>query len=359
MHTTVNDTLPSLLPESSDLTRAHRPHDGGMASRRRCVCVCVDDFGLHGGINAAVLDLSQRKRIGATGCMVDGPAWAQGAAALRELPASLLDVGLHFDLTEARLAPQRTSAISPASPANGALQAGSKLPLRHIIIASYRQQLDSDWLAAEVTRQLDAFEAAMQRPPAFVDGHQHVHQLPQVREALLAELQRRYPAQEASPGSTASITANGATSGITSGATNPARPWLRCTRPALRGLKAASAGAANAFKASVIGCLGAAELARQAQAAGFAMSRALSGVYGFDGSAARYQRLLALWLQHSQHGDVLMCHPSASVVEGDAIASARCIEYQVLAAESFEQIMQQANVHIAPHSSGGALPLPA
>ena len=330
MHTTVNDTLPPLMQEANDLTRAHRLHDGGMASRRRCVCVCVDDFGLHSGINAAVLDLSQRKRIGATGCMVDGPAWASGAAALRQLPASQLDVGLHFDLTEARLAPQRTSSISPA---NGALQAGSKLPLRQIIIASYRQQLDSDWLAAEVTRQLDAFETAMQRPPAFVDGHQHVHQLPQVREALLAELQRRYPA--------------------------PARPWLRCTRPALRGLKAASAGAANAFKASVIGCLGAAELARQAQAAGFAMSRALSGVYGFDGSAARYQRLLALWLQHSQHGDVLMCHPSASVVEGDAIASARCIEYQVLAAESFEQIMQQANVHIAPHSSGGALPLPA
>ena len=356
MHTTVNDTLPPLMQEANDLTRAHRLHDGGMASRRRCVCVCVDDFGLHSGINAAVLDLSQRKRIGATGCMVDGPAWASGAAALRQLPASQLDVGLHFDLTEARLAPQRTSSISPA---NGALQAGSKLPLRQIIIASYRQQLDSDWLAAEVTRQLDAFEAAMQRPPAFVDGHQHVHQLPQVREALLAELQRRYPAQEASPSSAASITASSTTSGATNPATPPARPWLRCTRPALRGLKAASAGAANAFKASVIGCLGAAELARQAQAAGFAMSRALSGVYGFDGSAARYQRLLALWLQHSQHGDVLMCHPSASVVEGDAIASARCIEYQVLAAESFEHIMQQANVHIAPHSGGGALPLPA
>jgi len=90
MHTTVNDTLPPLMQEANDLTRAHRLHDGGMASRRRCVCVCVDDFGLHSGINAAVLDLSQRKRIGATGCMVDGPAWASGAAALRQLPASQL-----------------------------------------------------------------------------------------------------------------------------------------------------------------------------------------------------------------------------------------------------------------------------
>ena len=349
MHSTVNDAPPTSLSATGDLSGTHRLHDGGMAWRRRCLCLCVDDFGLHSGINAAVLDLSQRRRIGATGCMVDGSAWASGAAALRDLPASLLDVGLHFDLTELRLAPQR------ASPASGALQAGSKLPLRHIIIASYRQQLDGAWLAAEVSRQLDAFEAAMQRPPAFVDGHQHVHQLPQVREALLAELQRRYPAP-ATSSDAGSADGAGAISAATSA---PARPWLRCTRPALRGLKAASAGAANAFKASVIGWLGATELARQAQAAGFAMSRALSGVYGFDGSAARYQRLLALWLHHGQHGDVLMCHPSASVVQGDAIASARCIEYQVLAAESFEQIMQQANVHIAPHSSGGALPLPA
>ena len=30
MHTTVNDTLPPLMQEANDLTRAHRLHDDGM-----------------------------------------------------------------------------------------------------------------------------------------------------------------------------------------------------------------------------------------------------------------------------------------------------------------------------------------
>lgn len=49
-------------------------------------------------------------------------------------------------------------------------------------------------IAAEITRQLDAFEEALGRPPDFVDGHQHVHVLPGVRRALLDILVRRYPA---------------------------------------------------------------------------------------------------------------------------------------------------------------------
>ena len=80
------------------------------------------------------------------------------------------------------------------------------------------------------------------------------------------------------------------------------------------------------------------------------MNRALAGVYGFDASARNYQRLLSIWLQRCQHGDVLACHPSNSVVPGDAIAHARCIEYQVLAADSFDQLFAQADVHIGPLS---------
>ena len=287
-----------------------------MASRRRTVCLCVDDFGLDAGINDAVLTLTHKKRIGATGCMVDGPAWAEGAQHLRTLPPAQMDVGLHVDLTETRLQGVRS---------------GCKTPLRTLIIASYRGQLDAAWLTGEVARQLDLFEDHMQRPPDFVDGHQHVHQLPQVRDALFAELLRRYPEE-------------------------PPRPWLRCTRPALRGTGVLGAGAVNACKAQVIAWLGASAFAEQAAQRGFAMNRALAGVYGFDVDADRYQQLLGVWLQRSQHGDVLMCHPSASVVPGDAIASARCMEYQVLASDHFDDLLQQADVHIGPFSPYAATP---
>ena len=51
-----------------------------------------------------------------------------------------------------------------------------------------------------------------------------------------------------------------------------------------------------------------------------------------------------------------MCHPSASVVPGDAIASARCMEYQVLASDHFDDLLQQADVHIGPFSPYAATP---
>ena len=274
-----------------------------MAHPLPCVCLCVDDFGLHAAINDAVLHLLELGRIGATGAMVDGPAWTAGAAALHAQPAGHLDVGLHLDLTEAALASESRA----------------KLPLRQLIVASYTRRLDPSWLASEVRRQLDAFERAWQQPPAFVDGHQHVHQLPMVREALLDELLQRYP--------------------------DPAqRPWLRDTRPAL-GL---SAGVANAFKAAVIAALGRPALRRMATTYGFATNRALSGVYDFQGDGVRYQQLLGAWLLHARHGDVLMCHPATAMVQGDAIAAARCNEYQVLASEWFGGLLEQLPLRIGP-----------
>ena len=49
-------------------------------------------------------------------------------------------------------------------------------------------------IAAEIARQLDAFEDRLGRPPDFIDGHQHVHVLPGVRHAVLEAAMRRYPA---------------------------------------------------------------------------------------------------------------------------------------------------------------------
>lgn len=307
------------LPDSVEPARP-MPDDGsptgaGMAMRQRSVCICADDFGLHEGINAAVLALAQQRHLGAVACMVDGPCWAEGAAALRALPAQWLDVGLHLDLTEVRFSrnPQRPAHTSPR-----------KYPRRRLMAASYLHRLDENELTTEITRQLDLFERHMQRPPAFVSGHRHVHQLPQIRDALLRVLPQRYPSYP--------------------------RPWLRHTQPALQGRHALRAGLRNAIKAHLIAGLGARPLAQAAAAQGLPMNRALAGIYGFDASARAYQRLFAIWLQHCQHGDVLVCHPSNSVVPSDAIAHARCIEYQVLAADSFEQLLAQAEVHIGPLS---------
>ena len=40
-------------------------------------------------------------------------------------------------------------------------------------------------LTIEVATQVEAFVTAFGRPPDFIDGHQHVHLFPQVRDAVL------------------------------------------------------------------------------------------------------------------------------------------------------------------------------
>lgn len=272
-----------------------------MATPLPCVCLCVDDFGLHEAINRAVFALAAACRLGATGVMVDGPAWRGGAPGLRSMAPHALDVGLHLDLTE----PQA---------------AGRKFPLKQLIVASYAGQLDGAWLVQDIHRQLDAFETAMQRPPAFVDGHQHVHQLPQVRDALVQVLEQRYA---------------------------PAPlPWLRNTRPR----HWAGAGMRNGFKARLIAALGSRGLMTLARQHGFAANPALAGVYGFEGDGMRYQQLLRAWITQARHGDVVMCHPAVDVVAGDPIATARCVEHQVLVSDWFGALVQEAGISLGPLS---------
>lgn len=257
----------------------------------------VDDVGLHDGVTQAALQLVAAGRVQALGCMVGAPAWPDAQAALLALDAKLVDVGLHLDLLDYPLGPA----------------AGWPRSLAGLALASGLRRLDRRSVQREICAQLDAFEQAMGRPPAFVDGHQHVHQFAQVRGLLLAELGRRYAG---------------------------ALPWLRstCAPAALRW----SAGA----KPAVIQALGEAGLARAARGQGFVQNQHLLGVYPFDADRAGYLQQLARWLAASIDGDLLMCHPGTGRHDHDPISAARNIEYELLGGEAFGRLLAFERVHL-------------
>ena len=273
------------------------------------VVLCVDDFGLNLEVNQAVLNLVDAGVVSATSCMSQGPAWREGATHLKGERRGRLDVGLHLNLTE-------TFEAAP----------DAALPLRAVIGRAVVHALNPQWLKRAVCSQLDAFEAEWGEAPDYVDGHQHVHQLPQVRELLLAELSRRYGAQ-------------------------PRRPWLRLTR-ARRGPGGVG------LKQWVIEALGARSFERMARQAGFTLNGALLGVYGFDADAQAYRRRLQHWLAQAHAGDVLMMHPACPAAFGepltaqprpgleDPIAEARRVEYSVLK-EQGASLLTQAGVQAA------------
>jgi predicted glycoside hydrolase/deacetylase ChbG (UPF0249 family) len=259
------------------------------------IAVCVDDFGLHLGINEAVFQLARLGRINAVSCMTGAPKWRAGAERLAVLPQDRIDVGLHLDLTEYPL------------------HANLRTALPALLLRSHARRLDSTSIREEIHAQLDLFEQGLGRAPAYVDGHEHVHQFPVIREALLAVLLERYPQR---------------------------RPWLRATRrPAFGGL----AG----FKPWVIEHTGCARLTALARANGYPQNRGLLGVYDFKGDAERYLGLLAQWLHAARHGDLLMCHPGLRTAGPVAHLQARCNEYEVLSGPAFPLLLEQSGIGLA------------
>lgn len=238
--------------------------------------------------------------------MVGPPAWGAGAAALRRLRVGGIDAGLHLDFTEHPLAPSMRHGLWP------------------LIGAAYRAygaRLDHDALRAEIRAQLDAFEDGLGRAPDFVDGHQHVHQLPAVRGELIDELVRRYGTRG---------------------------PWLRRTR--CRFAASAVAGTSALMKSAVIEALGAGALEAAARRAGLAQNQALLGVYDFNGGATHYRRLMRAWLRAARDGDLLMCHPADGCPPDDALAAAREAEFKVLSNDGFVRWLNDAGVELRPMS---------
>lgn len=291
-----------------------------MAMLPRHLVVCVDDFGLHEGVNQAVFELLRLQRISAVSCLVDGPTWASGAAALQALAypggatlARQADVGLHLNLTE---------CLDPVAQA-----AWPSRPLGALIRAAYLRQLDVATLRVEVARQWDRFVAVWGRVPDFIDGHQHVHQLPQVRDALMAVLDAR-------------LSADGP------------RPWLRrCRAPGWR-VVLQGAGLVDTAKAQLIGALGSAALAQLAHARGLRTSGHLLGVYPFDADGRAYLRRWSRWLtQIRPHGDVLMCHPAQPEAMpaggGDVIGASRAMEYKVLTSGAWAALLTRSGTDVA------------
>jgi chitin disaccharide deacetylase len=258
----------------------------------RRIAVCIDDFGLHQGVNDAAMALASLERITAISCMVGAPAWRSGAPSLARLDPKCIDIGLHLDLTE-----------HPLDPA-------SHRPLPLLAALSETRLIERGRLRAEINAQLDAFEEQVARPPAHIDGHQHVHQFPVVRELLIEALLERYPHR---------------------------RPWLRRTKPPST---LPSAG----FKPWLIGRLGCDQLTRLAHAQGFGQNEHLLGVYDFQGSAERYAMLLGQWMGAAAHGDLLMCHASFNSLLPDPMRKARGNEYMMLSSGTFADLLEREGV---------------
>jgi predicted glycoside hydrolase/deacetylase ChbG (UPF0249 family) len=280
---------------------------------RRPVTICADDYGLTEGISRGIRELAAEARISATGAIVTRGRWPSDAAALQALDGRI-DIGLHFNLTLG--APLgRMPALAPA---------GVLPPIGTIVRHALGRRLDRGELAAEAARQLGAFVRHFGRAPDFVDGHQHVHALPIVREALLDALDD-FPV--AGP------------------------PWLR--DPADRYARILRRGR-FAKKALAVAALGAG-FGAAARARGHATNDGFAGFSDFDASAdfgaVMHAALTAPGPRH-----LVMVHPGhvdAELRGLDPAVESRASEYAYLGSAGFERTLAALGCRVARFGGGG------
>jgi predicted glycoside hydrolase/deacetylase ChbG (UPF0249 family) len=268
------------------------------------VALCADDYGFAPGVDEGILALASAGRLSALSCMTLLPRWKAAAGHLAPL-FGRVDIGLHFTLTD----------LAPLGPMPRLAPAGDLPPLRRLLAQAYAGGIDAGEIAAEFARQYDAFEAALGRPPDFVDGHHHVHQLPGIRDAVAAALAGR-----------------------------PAPFWVRNTAtPAGLALRR-GVDVPRALGLSVLGGMA----RRRWRQAGVSTNLDFAGVRSFA-ERAPYRDLLRRYLAGARPGLLVMCHPGrvdAELAGRDSVTAPREAELAYLGGDAFPEDLVAAGCRL-------------
>ncbi|WP_296195066.1 MULTISPECIES: ChbG/HpnK family deacetylase [unclassified Psychrobacter] len=278
----------------------YQKQTASLSNTARSVIINVDDLGLSTAVNDAVIHLAELGRIGASSYMVGGTITDSNINRLNQLN---VDIGLHLDLT-------------------GIFPSALRGSLKSIIIASYLRHFNPMQVSDVIKQQLDGFEERFNRAPIFIDGHQHIHQFPVIREGLIKELTNRYSDEIAKDMLSA-----------------------RVTTPLI-----------NDVKSWIIYILGGYAWRKSCQHHQILTNDKFGGVYGFDADRQQLAMLWEKWLQsapcHTANvlPTLIMCHPaipdSGSDSWQDEIKGAREIEYEWLISEDFEELLAQYEVKL-------------
>ena len=264
----------------------------------RTLALCADDFGIAAGVSSGIARLAQARRLTAVSCITTGEQWPEHAALLDGVPDSV-DVGLHLNLTEGAPLSKRLARLWPRLPS-----------LPRLIALAHLGRVPRAEMRAELHAQLSAFHAARGERPRFIDGHQHVHHLPGIRELVLDMLEHVQPL-----------------------------PALRNTGRLL--------GPGAGFKRWLIERTGGRALEAELVQRVIPHNPVLLGAYDFIDPD--YQGCMRRWLaQLPAEGGLLFCHPGDHLPGDppDAIGAARARELAYLGSVAFDEDLAAAGVRL-------------
>lgn len=278
----------------------------------RRIIVCADDYGMSPGVNRAILSLIEAGRLNATSVMMPGAAIDQShVAALKQSVAIAAsaghrcEIGLHVTLT---------APFSPHARDFRPTHDGQFLSLGRLFRKSMFRLLRTDVFNEEINAQLWAFMKAFERAPDFVDGHQHAHLFPKIRDAFLR-----------------AVKANAPGAWVRQCGQMPGQP-PRVGNP----------------KAVILDTLSARFRARAARL-GIRTNRAFSGAYNFN-HLPDFGALVPSFLDALPDGGLMMCHPGFVdnvLRQIDNLTDQREREYAFLASDAFAAMLRARNMTLS------------
>jgi predicted glycoside hydrolase/deacetylase ChbG (UPF0249 family) len=268
-------------------------------SAPRHIWLCADDYGISPRVNEAIRELILRGRLNATSVMMAAPyLTAEEADSLEMLNAGekRVSIGLHLTLT---------APFKPMSEDFAPLRNGTFPPHLELMRVAMARRLQPEPLVIEIATQLRAFADAFGRLPDFLDSHQHVHLLPQVRDAFLKVVAETAPTA-----------------------------WVRqCSR-------ARSGRRLREYKALVIDVLSLG-FKRKASRLSIPTNPAFAGAYDFK-SKASFARIFPRFLAGLPDGGLIMCHPGfvdAELASLDSLTGQREREFAYFNSDEFPQTL--------------------
>lgn len=273
------------------------------------IILCADDYALTPGISRGIRDLATAGRLGATSAMTVSPYWEQEGQALKGFEPYVtgrLAAGMHFTLTDYK----PLTSLYELAPTG-------RLPgLGKLLGLSLRGRIDPDEIAGELMAQIDRFQTVMGVPPAYLDGHHHVHQLPIIRDIVIE---------------------------ITKERLGP-RAFVRCCDEPLGGIMRRGVAVPRATIISVL----ARAFAKKARRQGLRSNRGFRGVRNFE-STEDLAQLFGAYLSAPQANMMIMCHPGYDEpvpdIE-DEIHARRPEELAFLAGEDFAKLLADHDVEL-------------
>lgn len=250
----------------------------------RTLILCADDFGLNKGISEAILNLCAKERLSAVSCMANMPDMALFTEDLKAT-SSKIQKGLHFNLTEGYWVSQPETAC---------------YSLNKLLVKSHLHLIKPSFIVKELNAQLDKFIDLMGYLPDFIDGHQHVHQFPVVRQALLTVYKERLKQKNC---------------------------FIRCTYPGIT-------VPAFRFKNRILAATGGKAFYTLLEKAGIPHNPYFAGVYDFNPNA-NYRVLFRYWLETAPEKTLIMCHPGDGAEADDSIVLARRAEMNYFLSDDF------------------------